>query len=181
MFSLLRRTSVALSLLNPRRYLHAQSLTRIYELAREACANVSVVPRVDPRAVFVNNELDLGSIDVYGFDYDYTLAVYTRDLNELIYDLALRRLISQFKECVKQVHVSGEMYQKVSENLEVYIHRNEGLKNYLELLQSSGKELFVVTNSPFTFMNVLNKYTLAEKCIKKFPRIWRSISIEMKG
>lgn len=61
------------------------------------CAKTTNIPRVDPRAVFVNNELDLSRIDVYGFDYDYTLAVYTRELNELIYGLAAERLIRQFK------------------------------------------------------------------------------------
>ncbi|KAL6739055.1 hypothetical protein Aduo_012544 [Ancylostoma duodenale] len=260
MSGLLRRTTHLF--VTAKRCAHAQSLSRIYDAVREACANITAAPRVDPRGVFVNNELDLGSVGVYGFDYDYTLAVYTRELNELIYNLALRRLISQFKypaglldlpydltfairglhfdvqsscllkvdaysqiqtgavyrgrrqlsdeevkelfpglclpnmegrqmpqlidlfslpwagllstvvhycdtnkivfdpkslfndlaECVKQVHITGEMYRKVSENLKEYVHPNEGLKEYLELLHTSGKELFVVTNSPYPFL-----------------------------
>lgn len=33
----------------------------------------------------------------YGFDYDYTLAIYTFELNQLIYNLALERLIDDKK------------------------------------------------------------------------------------
>ncbi|KAK6057977.1 HAD superfamily hydrolase, 5'-nucleotidase, partial [Cooperia oncophora] len=247
----------------------------------QACSGIGSAPRVNPRAVFANNELDLGTIDVYGFDYDYTLAVYTRHLNALIYKLALHRLISQFKypenilyvpydsefairglhfdvesscllkvdaflqiqngsvykgkrrladsevkrlfprlslsnidgrqvpqlvdffslpwagllstvvhycdlhhivfdpkclfddleECVKQVHTSGEMYRAVCDNLEHYMHRNEGLKEYLDLLHSNNKELFVVTNSPFPFINVGMTYMLGEDWRKYFKYI----------
>ncbi|VDP02264.1 unnamed protein product, partial [Heligmosomoides polygyrus] len=46
---------------------------------------------------YIVYELSFSKIKVYGFDYDYTLAVYKRSLNELIYKLSLHRLISQFK------------------------------------------------------------------------------------
>ena len=35
-------------------------------------------------------------IDVYGFDYDYTLASYSTALHFLIYDLAVKELISTY-------------------------------------------------------------------------------------
>ena len=44
-------------------------------------------------SVFANNYVDLGKIDVVGFDYDYTLVTYTDDLLELIYEKALQRLV----------------------------------------------------------------------------------------
>ncbi|WKY05626.1 hypothetical protein Q1695_006100 [Nippostrongylus brasiliensis] len=265
----LRHCHSAHSSLMWRRWIHAEALHRIYSAAQEACNRIPTAPRVNPRAVFVNNELDLGNIDVYGFDYDYTLAVYTRNLNELIYRLALQRLVTQFKypekimdipydsefairglhfdvqhscllkvdafsqiqrglyrgrrklsdeevdklfpglylhdmegrqmkqlvdlfslpwagllstvvhycdtnniqfdpkclyddlaECVKQVHVTGEMYRNVSDNLPHYVHPNEGLKEYLQMLHSNKKDLFVVTNSPFKFIDVGMTYML---------------------
>ena len=62
----------------------------------------------DPCAIYANNELDLDEIDVYGFDYDYTLASYTPALHYLIYNLGRDRLInenkvprSRFKDFVK--------------------------------------------------------------------------------
>jgi len=43
--------------------------------------------------VFANSYVDLGRVDTVGFDYDYTLVTYTTDLQELIYDMALNRLV----------------------------------------------------------------------------------------
>ena len=53
----------------------------------------------DPLAVYANNELKLGDIDVYGFDYDYTVACYSDDLNQLIYDLGRANLMKYNKAC----------------------------------------------------------------------------------
>jgi len=44
--------------------------------------------------VFSNNYVDLGKVDTVGFDYDYTLVTYTDELLELIYDMALKRLVN---------------------------------------------------------------------------------------
>ena len=47
----------------------------------------------DPTSVFSNNELDLANVDVYGFDYDYTLASYKPTLHYLIYSLGRDALV----------------------------------------------------------------------------------------
>ena len=51
---------------------------------------------VDEQAIFANNELGMRHIEVYGFDYDYTLASYSNTLHYLIYDLAVKELISTY-------------------------------------------------------------------------------------
>ena len=43
--------------------------------------------------IFANTYVDLGKVDTVGFDYDYTLVTYTDELLELIYDMALKRLV----------------------------------------------------------------------------------------
>lgn len=45
-------------------------------------------------AIYANSYVDLGKIDVVGLDFDYTLVTYTEDLLELIYSMALKRLVS---------------------------------------------------------------------------------------
>jgi HAD superfamily 5'-nucleotidase-like hydrolase len=45
-------------------------------------------------SVFANSDLALNHIDVYGFDYDYTLASYTHELNHFIYDKCLEYLVT---------------------------------------------------------------------------------------
>ena len=48
----------------------------------------------DIEVVFANNYVDLGKVDTVGFDFDYTLVTYTEELLELIYDMALQRLVT---------------------------------------------------------------------------------------
>lgn len=52
---------------------------------------------VNPKAVFACNELDLKEVNVYGFDYDYTLACYKPSLDFLLYNLGRQTLIEQYK------------------------------------------------------------------------------------
>jgi hypothetical protein len=46
-------------------------------------------------SVYANSYVDLGKVDTVGFDFDYTLVTYTQQLLELIYDMALRRLVNE--------------------------------------------------------------------------------------
>ena len=57
---------------------------------------------IDEKSVFANNELSLRDIAVYGFDYDYTLAHYTDELNSLIYQMSLEKLIKEYSVSRKE-------------------------------------------------------------------------------
>lgn len=50
--------------------------------------------------IYANNEVSLAEVDIYGFDYDYTLALYSNALNTMIYNTARSFLIEHFKVCV---------------------------------------------------------------------------------
>ena len=45
--------------------------------------------------IYVNRNVRLDDIQVYGFDYDYTLAHYSEHLQSLIYDLAKKHLVNE--------------------------------------------------------------------------------------
>ena len=247
-------------------------LRDIYDDAKAAVNRMPFTHRVNPRGVFTNYELNLRNVDVYGFDYDYTLAVYTKNLNTLVYNCTMKRLVNDLKypkalleitpdlafairglhydiencvllkvdaynqiqrgtvyrgkrklsdaevkeiygdfsvphnkgknlpqlidlfslpwagllsrivqyfddkklpfdpvslyedvaECVQRVHSSGEMYQHVMNNLTHYVHKNEGLSEYLKMLYNNDKELFIITNSPFKFINSGMTFMLGE-------------------
>lgn len=53
-------------------------------------------------AVFTNSEFSLKYIDVYGFDFDYTLAHYSKQLHRFIYNQARDVL-------VKKLNVSSKV------------------------------------------------------------------------
>lgn len=46
-------------------------------------------------AIFTNSEFSLKWIDVYGFDFDYTLAHYSKQLDRFIYEQAIDTLIDK--------------------------------------------------------------------------------------
>lgn len=55
------------------------------------------MPKMNPEGIYVNKNLRLDSIQVYGFDYDYTLARYSSNLQNLIYDLAKEHMVNEFR------------------------------------------------------------------------------------
>ena len=53
---------------------------------------------VDKLSIFANDELNLDEIDVYGYDYDYTLAAYKKTtVEQMIYNLAKKALVQEFQ------------------------------------------------------------------------------------
>ncbi|XP_018107823.1 5'-nucleotidase domain-containing protein 3-like isoform X2 [Xenopus laevis] len=64
----------------------------INELAPSISSNL-----LNPYAIFANNEMSLEDIEVYGFDYDYTLAFYSKDLHTLIFNTARDLLINEHR------------------------------------------------------------------------------------
>ncbi|GFP85481.1 5'-nucleotidase domain-containing protein ddb_g0275467 [Phtheirospermum japonicum] len=55
------------------------------------------IPKTDPKGIYVNKNVRLDNIQVYGFDYDYTLAHYSANLQSLIYDLAKEYLVNELR------------------------------------------------------------------------------------
>ncbi|KAG5559612.1 hypothetical protein RHGRI_009214 [Rhododendron griersonianum] len=65
-----------------------QSFFKIPEAVKE-------MPKMHPKGIYVNKNLKLEDIQVYGFDYDYTLAHYSSNLQTLIYELAKEHLVNE--------------------------------------------------------------------------------------
>ncbi|CAL1547611.1 unnamed protein product [Lymnaea stagnalis] len=81
-----------------RRYVASKSmLQELYRVTKAAAEEQQPMPDQNPDAIFANNELSLSNIEVYGFDYDYTLATYTPKLHELIFTLGKEALVDQLK------------------------------------------------------------------------------------
>ncbi|XP_062856141.1 5'-nucleotidase domain-containing protein 3 [Trichomycterus rosablanca] len=52
---------------------------------------------MNPDTIFANNEMSLQDIEIYGFDYDYTLAFYSSHLHTLIFNIARDILVQQHR------------------------------------------------------------------------------------
>ncbi|XP_056430510.1 5'-nucleotidase domain-containing protein 3 [Hyla sarda] len=78
-----------------RRYLSAhynETKRSIDEIIPSISSNM-----LNPKAIFSNNEMSLEDIEIYGFDYDYTLAFYSKDLHNLIFNTARDLLINEHR------------------------------------------------------------------------------------
>ncbi|XP_044133225.1 5'-nucleotidase domain-containing protein 3 isoform X1 [Bufo gargarizans] len=78
-----------------KRYLNAhynEARRRINEVIPSISSSM-----LNPDAIFSNNEMSLENIEIYGFDYDYTLAFYSKDLHTLIFNTARDLLINEHR------------------------------------------------------------------------------------
>lgn len=64
----------------------------------------------DHEKVYANNYVDLGKVDTVGFDFDYTLVTYTEELLDLIYQMALKRLVNDKQYPIEMLHSTGLRY-----------------------------------------------------------------------
>ncbi|KAE9464283.1 hypothetical protein C3L33_03811, partial [Rhododendron williamsianum] len=75
-----------------------QSFFKIPEAVKE-------MPKMHPKGIYVNKNLKLEDIQVYGFDYDYTLAHYSSNLQTLIYELAKEHLVNELtRKEIEQIY-----------------------------------------------------------------------------
>ncbi|KAE8675848.1 HAD-superfamily hydrolase [Hibiscus syriacus] len=58
---------------------------------------LKAMPKMNPEGIYVNRGIRLDLIQVYGFDYDFTLVHYSANLQSLIYDLAKEHMVNEFK------------------------------------------------------------------------------------
>lgn len=72
----------------------------------EKMEDIEIPVDVEQESVYANSYVDLGKVDTVGFDFDYTLVTYTKELLELIYDMALTRLVEE-KEYPREMLTSG--------------------------------------------------------------------------
>ncbi|XP_076821628.1 5'-nucleotidase domain-containing protein 3-like [Clavelina lepadiformis] len=70
-------------------------LTRYNDLKKLIENDHEQVCNVDPKAVFAINQINLGEVKVYGFDYDYTLAQYADIMQDFIYEAATKILVQK--------------------------------------------------------------------------------------
>lgn len=56
-------------------------------------------------------------------------------------------------DAIRDVHVKGLMYQWIEQDMEKYILRGDETFAVLSRLVAHGKQLFLITNSPFSFVD----------------------------
>lgn len=83
-------------------------------------------------------------------------------LEERGYDFSYEKLFSDVRAAIDQAHAEGAVYEQVTADLPHYLERDPELPRTLHKLRSSGKRLFVLTNSPYHYTDTLMTYLLGE-------------------
>ncbi|UJR16232.1 hypothetical protein I4U23_003142 [Adineta vaga] len=66
------------------------------------------------------------------------------------------------REAVSAFHKSGMMHRQVGENVEMYFEENPRLKPFLQRLHDANKQIFLITNSAYWYVNLGMSYLLGD-------------------
>ncbi len=81
-------------------------------------------------------------------------------LEERGHDFDPQQLFFDVRSAIDQAHAEGAVYRHVTKNLAQYVDRDPELPKTLHKLRSSGKRLFVLTNSPYHYTESIMSYLL---------------------
>lgn len=81
-------------------------------------------------------------------------------LEERGHDFDPNQLFHDVRAAIDQAHAEGAVYRHVTSDLEKYVEYDPLLPKTLHKLRSSGKRLFVLTNSPYHYTNSIMSYLL---------------------
>ena len=124
--------------------------------------------RAELDALYQHEPLKLGSERFHWIDTLFALCEVTSyaaiitALNQLEQDFDPNQVFLDVRASIDQAHQEGAVYKHVTADLPKYIQRDPELPRTLHKLRSSGKRLFVLTNSPYHYTNTLMSYLLGE-------------------
>ena len=81
------------------------------------------------------------------------------------------RLFWTIRRCVDEVHADGSLKGLFMQDLSRYIEPLEGLGDMIHMLRSSGKKIFLLTNSEWSYVNKVMSYLL-DNARAEYPS-WR--------
>ncbi|XP_061062559.1 5'-nucleotidase domain-containing protein 3 isoform X2 [Eubalaena glacialis] len=131
---------------------------------------------LNPDAIFSNNEMSLSDIEIYGFDYDYTLVFYSKHLHTLIFNAARDLLINEHRAVLMKIDAFhyiqlGTVYRGLSvvpdeEVIEMYEGSHVPLEQMSDFYGKSShgntmKQFMDIFSLPeMTLLSCVNEYFL---------------------
>ncbi|CAG9562738.1 unnamed protein product [Danaus chrysippus] len=75
-------------------------------------------------------------------------------------DLAMsfKSIFQDVRNAVDYVHIHGDLKKKTTENLELYLKKDDRLPMFLSRIRESGAKLFILTNSDYNFTDKIMNY-----------------------
>ena len=71
-------------------------------------------------------------------------------------------VFQDIRNAINHIHVSGLLHNAIAEDTSTYLDENPLLGKYLQRLRDSGRKLFLLTNSPFFFVDAGMRFLLKD-------------------
>jgi HAD superfamily 5'-nucleotidase-like hydrolase len=82
-----------------------------------------------------------------------------KEINRIMKDAAYAIDVNYKRKAGKSITEVGYFYKAISENKEMYLHKDETMLNALRSLRSQGKTLFLVTDSNYEYVDMLMSFS----------------------
>lgn len=112
---------------------------------------------LNPSTIYANNEVNLHEVDIYGFDYDYTLALYSNALHSMIYDTARDFLIESFKVGQFKRRDVEPLFCLSLYGQQRFVQQCEVICSVFPVLETSTTSIFSSSFFFFKFLNIFNQ------------------------
>ncbi|AKV03814.1 HAD superfamily (Subfamily IG) hydrolase, 5'-Nucleotidase [Labilithrix luteola] len=109
---------------------------------------------------------------LYALSEVATYAALVDAMEKKGYAVDYSRLFTDIRECIDEAHRDGTILDEVAANLPHFVHRDPNLAPTLHKLRSSGKKLFLLTNSRWAYTEKMMTYLLGG-AMAEYPT-WRN-------
>lgn len=109
---------------------------------------------------------------LYALSEVATYAALVDAMEKKGYAVDYARLFTDIRECIDEAHRDGTILDEVASNLPHFVHRDPNLASTLHKLRSSGKKLFLLTNSRWAYTEKMMTYLLGG-AMAEYPT-WRN-------
>lgn len=148
-----------------------------YRYVKKAYHGMRELSRDERGRIYHSRRIAAGSSRYHWVDTLYALSevtIYAAAVDELEKNgspIDYDRLFGDIRECIDLAHRDGSILERVLEDLPRFVHRDECLGKTLHTLRSSGKGLFLLTNSQPAFIETMMSYLL-DDALPEYPS-WR--------
>ena len=149
-----------------------------YRYVKKAYHGLHQLSLEQRRSLYHSSRLRVGSQRYHWVDTLYALsevsvfAAAVEELERRGSSVDYTQLFGDVRECIDEAHRDGSILNEVSSNLPRYIIRDDNLAPTLHKLRSSGKRLFLLTNSRHEYTDQMMTYLIGD-AISEYPS-WKN-------
>ncbi len=90
-------------------------------------------------------------------------------------DFSPQYLFTDVREVIDHLHVDGVIHKAIADDIPKFINKNDNVWLYLDKLKKANKMLFLLTNSPYGFVDAGMRYLLGDYVKSKGLESWRDV------